>query len=285
MSLFKIGSPETPPSRDGAMWATQPADKLDRALGRIAPSRKGGVSLALLLLLAATLHAQGPSGRPAVDSPAAARGKKTYLQYCINCHGSLAQGTDQGPDLIRSVVVLHDKQGAGLGPALRQLANHKADLTQPQLADLSNFLRDRIEYTAKNRNASQPPNVLTGNAAAGKEYFNGNCVACHSATGDLARIALKYQPDELQQRFLFPRRKPIAVTVRAGLAAPVTGTLDRIDDFTVSLKDSDGEYHAWKRAPGVEVELKDPLIKHYKLLDQLTDPDIHNVVTYLNTLK
>jgi cytochrome c oxidase cbb3-type subunit 3 len=273
----------------------------------IAPSRKGGVSSLVresarlrrtpgshpglvgtiaLLFVATSLYAQpGPVGRPAVDAAAAARGKKAYLQYCINCHGSLAQGTDQGPDLVRSVVVLRDKQGAQLGRALRQLANHKTDLTQAQLADISNFLKDRIEYTAKNRNASQPPNVLTGNVAAGKEYFNAQCAACHSATGDFAHIAVKYPPNELQQRFLFPRRKPIAVTVHAGLNAPVSGTLDRIDDFSVSLRDAEGEHHFWKRGPGIEVELKDPLAKHFEMLDQLTDSDIHNVVTYLETLK
>jgi cytochrome c oxidase cbb3-type subunit 3 len=248
--------------------------------------RNSNTLLTALLVLTASLYAQpGPSARPPVDPAASARGKKTYIQYCINCHGSLAQGTDQGPDLVRSVVVMRDKLGAGLGIALRQIANHKTDLTQPQLGDLSNFLKDRIEYTAKNRNASQPPNVATGNAASGKEYFNTNCSACHSATGDLAHIAGKYPPDELQQRFLFPRRKPIAVTVRAGLAAPVSGTLDRIDDFSVSLRDSSGEYHAWKRAPGVAVEINDPLAKHYEMLDQLMDSDIHDVVAYLETLK
>ncbi len=243
-------------------------------------------AFAVLFALAASLYGQpGPSARPAVDQAAAARGKKTYIQYCINCHGSLAQGTDQGPDLVRSVVVLRDKQGAGLAVALRQIANHKTDFTPAQAGDLSQFLKDRIEYTAKNRNASLPPNVLTGNASAGKEYFNANCAGCHSVTGDLARVAVKYPPDELQQRFLFPRRKPVAVTVRVGMAAPVLGTLDRIDDFTVSLHDADGEYHSWKRGPGVQVDLKDPLAKHYEMLDQLTDPDIHNVVAYLETLK
>lgn len=240
----------------------------------------------VLLVLCASLDAQpGPVGRLPIDPAAAARGKKLYLQYCINCHGSLAQGTDQGPDLVRSVVVLRDKLGNGIGPALRQLANHKSDLTQAQVTDLSYFLKDRIEHTAKNRDASHPPNVLTGNAAAGHEYFKANCMACHSASGDLAHIAAKYQPDELQQRFLFPRPKPIGVTVRAGLTAPVSGTLDRIDDFSVSLRDADGEHRTWKRGPGVEVELKDPLTMHYELLDQLTDADIHNVVAYLETLK
>jgi cytochrome c oxidase cbb3-type subunit 3 len=240
----------------------------------------------VLLALSVSLSAQpGPVARPPIDATAAARGKKIYIQYCINCHGSLAQGTDQGPDLVRSVAVLRDRLGNGLGPTLRQLANHKSDLTQPQVTDLSYFLKDRIESTAKNRDARHPPNVLTGNASAGRDYFTAHCMACHSFEKDLSHIAAKYQPDELQQRFLFPRRKPIEVTVRSGLAAPVSGTLDRIDDFSVSLRDADGEHHAWKRGPGVEVELTDPLARHYELLDQLTDPDIHNVVAYLETLK
>jgi mono/diheme cytochrome c family protein len=243
-------------------------------------------SIFLLLAACANIYAQaGPAARLKVDPAAAARGRTTYLQYCINCHGSLAQGTEQGPDLVRSVVVLRDQLGSELAPALRKLANHKADLTKAQLADLSHFLKDRIEYTANDRNATEPPTVLTGNAAAGKEYFTSKCATCHSATGDLANIGMKYPPDELQQRFLFPRRRPIAVTVKAGLAAPVSGTLDRIDDFSVSLHDSNGQYHAWKRITGVDVELNDPLSRHFELLDELTDANIHDVVTYLNTLK
>ena len=241
--------------------------------------------LSLLLATSASLYGQaGPSRQPA-DPAASARGKKTYIQYCINCHGNLAQGTDQGPDLLRSVLVLRDERGSAIGPVLRKLPNHKADLSASQIVDLSQFFRDRIEHTAKNRNATQPPNVLTGNSSAGKNYFLTKCAGCHSATGDLAGIAGKYPPDALQQRFLFPRRQPITVTVRAPGTAPVSGTLDRIDDFTVSLHDAAGDYHSWKRLSGVEVELKDPLARHHEMLDELTDADIHNVVTYLGSLK
>jgi mono/diheme cytochrome c family protein len=127
--------------------------------------------------------------------------------------------------------------------------------------------------------------VLTGNAAAGKAYFDGKCSGCHSAGGDLAGIARKYPPDDLQQRFLFPRRQPIMVTVRSKGAAPVSGTLDRIDDFNVSLKDAGGEYHSWKREAGVEVEIKDPLSRHHAMLDEISDSEIHNVVAYLETLR
>ena len=73
--------------------------------------------------------------------------------------------------------------------------------------------------------------------------------------------------------------------VRTGRAH--TGILDHIDDFNVSLRDSEGEFHSWlrDRAPGLKVEIQDPLAKHAELLDQYTDQDMHNIVAYLETLK
>ena len=61
--------------------------------------------------------------------------------------------------------------------------------------------------------------------------------------------------------------------------------VDRIDDFSVSLRDSVGEYHAWSRTAALKVELRDPYATHNELLDQYTDADIHNLVAYLETLK
>jgi|SRR5579862_2336186 len=233
----------------------------------------------------------GPYERQKVDPTAADRGKRVYTQYCINCHGALAKGTEQGPDLIRSPLVLRDRLGNEIGPALKKLANHKADLTQAQVVDLSHFLKDQVENTAKNRNAAKPPNVLTGSADAGRAYFNGagKCSMCHSPTGDLAGIARKYDPINLQQRFLFPRggrgAKPTEVTVTPKGGPPISGTLDRIDDFSVSLRDAAGAYHSWNRTADLKVDVRDPYQTHNELLDQYTDTDMHNIVTYLETLK
>jgi len=246
-------------------------------------------------VLAATVWGQAGPTRPDVDSAAAARGKRVYLQFCVNCHGSQAKGTEDGPDLIRSVVVLHDKSGSELTPALKRLANHKGDLMQAELRDLSQFLKQRVEETVKDRNATRPPNVLTGNAAAGKTYFEGagKCAACHSPSGDFAGITKRYDPLTLQQRVLFPRGggrgtppvRPTQVTVTPPSGPPVSGNLDRIDDFNVSLRDSAGEYHSWSRTQALKVELRDPYAAHNQLLDQYTDADIHNLVAYLETLK
>ena len=230
----------------------------------------------------------GPYQRQEVDNAGAARGRQIYTRFCINCHGALAKGTEQGPDLIRSPLVLRDRLGDQVGPALKKLPNHKSDLTQAQVGDLTHFLKDQVEATAKNRNPVTPPNVLTGNAEAGRAYFNGTgkCNTCHSATGDLAAVARKYSPIDLQQRFLFPRRsKPLQVTVTASAGLPVTGSLERIDDFSVSLRDAFGDYRTFSRDKNVKVDVNDPLATHNQMLDAYTDQEIHNVVRYLESLK
>lgn len=255
---------------------------------------RGLVMAVLLFATSVSLSAQaGPTNRQKVDPDAALRGRALYLQHCINCHGSRARGTDQGPDLMRSVPVLKDLLGSELGPALKTSAVHQTTLSQTQIVDLSHFLKQRIEEDSHNRNPVREPNVLTGNAAAGREYFDGagKCKTCHSPTGDLAGIANRYDPVTLQQRFLFPRNgarqrmQPTQVTVTPGSGMKTTGTLVHIDDFTVQLRDAAGEYRSWNRTPDLKVELRDPYATHNELLDQYTDADMHNVVAYLVTLK
>ena len=60
----------------------------------------------------------GPYERQRIDNAAADRGRAVYARHCINCHGSTAKGTERGPDLIRSTVVLRDRLGNGIGPSL-----------------------------------------------------------------------------------------------------------------------------------------------------------------------
>ena len=251
------------------------------------------VAVWLVLLAPAAVLAQGgPYERQRIDNAAAARGRALYAKHCINCHGSTAKGTERGPDLIRSIVVLRDRLGNGIGPALKPSANHQATLTAPEIVDLSHFLHQRVEAIASNRNARGPLPVLTGDPEAGRAYFNGagRCSTCHSPTGDLAGVAARIpDPANLQQRFLFPalRRggKQVEVTVTVSGQAPVAGALVRVDDFSVSLREASGEYRAFTRGPGVTVSVQDPLAAHYELLDRYTDADMHNITTYLATLR
>jgi len=250
--------------------------------------RRLSFAIAGAALLSPMLLGQaGPYERQKVDVAAAKRGSAVYTQYCINCHGAAARGTETAPDLIRSSLILKDRLGSELGPALKRLAGHNP-LTSEQLVDLTHFLKQQLEGTARNRNPAVPPNVLTGDAQKGRAYFEGagECAKCHSATGDLAGVGKRYEPMDLQQRFLFPRStKPQLATVTLAAGPAVSGEVVKIDDFDISLTDASGQYHAWTRGPNVRVEINDPLRQHHEMLDRLTDQDIHNVVRYLETLK
>ena len=250
------------------------------------------VSLFVLLAVVVTAAQGGPYERQKIDPAAVKRGRGVYAQQCINCHGSTAKGTERGPDLIRSAVVLRDRLGNGIGPAAQKGPSHQAKLSAADVLDLSHFLHERIESTATNRTARVPLNVLTGDPEAGRAFFNGagRCSTCHSPTGDLAGLATRI-PDgvNLQQRWLFPtlRRgggKEVQATVTVNGRA-VSGTLVRQDDFTVALRDAAGDYRSFTRGAGVTVAVTDPLSAHYELLDRYTDTDMHNITTYLATLR
>ena len=104
----------------------------------------------------------------------------------------------------------------------------------------------------------------------------------------------------LQSRFLYPvtrtfpgvrgppphPRAQTTVTVTLPSGQTYTGAVEYLDDFNVALKDSTGEYRSWSiDGGGVKVTLHDPLKDHAELLKQYTDPEMHNLLAYLETLK
>src|SRR5678809_1161627 len=116
-----------------------------------------------IALAASLAHAQLIS-RPVPPADAVERGQKQFVIQCGACHGADARGDDNGPDLVRSEIVLDDEQGNLIGPLLRKGRANEGmpafDLTDAQIRDLAAFLRERTQ-AAINRNAYQILNVLT----------------------------------------------------------------------------------------------------------------------------
>jgi len=230
---------------------------------------------------------------PPPDAEAAERGARLYSPNCGFCHGEKANGAS-GPDLVRSPLVLHDEKGELIVPLLREGRPDKgmpafAAMTPAQLSDIVQFLHMRVELTA-NRGTYKTLNIVTGDAKKGEQFFNGagGCVGCHSPAGDLARIATRYPPDQLQNRFLWPgggRGAPRKVKVSLSSGETVSGAITRIDDFTIELNDASGAHRSFDRGDGVKVEVEDRLTAHRALLDKYSDADIHNLTAYLVTLK
>lgn len=192
-----------------------------RGAGRGAPPRPPSSGISGL----------GPNDQPAVDAAAADRGRKLWAADCINCHGTQARGTASGPNLVRSLVVLHDRFGSDLGPFLKkghQMQNGAASTTLDDRAivDLANFLRQRVNDTLRGSPIFTPGDIVTGDAAAGAAFFNGpgRCTECHSVTGNLAGIAGRYDAVTVQQRFLFPTGRGRGRGANAG-ASPTAVTV------------------------------------------------------------
>lgn len=226
---------------------------------------------------------------PPPDAAAAERGSKIFAQNCAFCHGPKATGAE-GPNLIRSAVVLHDEKGELIGPVLLNGRPDKGmpafpSLTAAQIFDVAEFLHTRVQDAA-NRSSYKLLNVVTGDSKAGEAFFIAHCTSCHSATGDLAHIASKYEPADLQALFLYPDRvAPLPkVTVRLPNGETIAGTLKRQDDFNISITDDSGAFHSWP-VSAVKFEIKDPLANHRELLATYTDADMHNILAFLVTLK
>lgn len=247
-----------------------------------------------LSAMAGPVRAQFP--RSMTEPAAVAGGAGIFARDCAKCHAEDARGMDSAPDLLRSTVVLHDRRenlrGKELGPYLRTMPPHQFSYTEAEANQVSQFLSSQINKILRSGYDDQPKELLSGDAKAGEAFFNGagGCTKCHSITGDLAGVGKKYSAVALQQRLLFPqavlgKKAPVGATVSLANGSVVTGDVVRIDDFTVTLRDSTGAIRSLNRSGGVTVSTKDPYVGHVELLDRITDTDIHNLTTYLDTLR
>jgi cytochrome c oxidase cbb3-type subunit III len=260
---------------------------------------------------------QRPPGDPAVIE----RGRTLYEINCRLCHGADLRGGDMGGvNLLRSPLVLNDKQGELILPVVQNGRQNPGMPVMPPFPLPPDDVKAIAEYihsvAAQARPQGAPPpgaevvlNIVVGDPKAGAAYFASKCASCHSATGDLQGIATRVpEPMQLQNLWVAgfggrggrggrgasaagaspdaSTRRPVTVAVTTADGRRIEGRLDRIDDFMVTLTPADGLQRTFRRVGDVpKIELTDPLEGHKKLLLQYTDKDIHDVTAYLVTLK
>ncbi len=277
-------------------------------------------ALAAAALVASTLAGARAAGqtfpaqqRPPGDPAVVARGKALYDVNCSLCHGSdLRGGQLNGPNLLRSQLVLSDQSGELILPIVR---GARAERGMPPIPLPDEDVKAVAEYihsilALSPRQGMPPPgaapslNILVGDAAAGEKFFAAKCSGCHAVTGDLQGIGTRIpDPKTLQNTWVSggggrggrgtpgsgqtsANGRGVTVTVTLPSGEKAEGRLVRIDDFAVSLLEEDGAVRTFRRdgdRPGVEIH--DPLEPHRQLLAIYTDKNMHDVTAYLATLK
>ena len=257
--------------------------------------RAAGVAVALILYAQLTGSAGAQQAPAASANPLVNSGGSLFQTNCGFCHGRDAAGGETGPDLTHSQLVISDKAGSNIFAVVRSGRTDKGmpafNFSEAELNSLQAFLHDRVRVASTQngqRRGVTVADLQTGNAAAGKAYFEGagGCVKCHSATGDLKGIAGRLQGLRLEQRMLYPgggRYRPKA-TVTAGNGQTVSGELMYRDEFTIGVRDAGGTYHSWAVSK-VKIVVDDPVRAHVDLFPKYTDDDIHNLMAYMQTLR
>jgi cytochrome c oxidase cbb3-type subunit III len=221
-------------------------------------------------------------------------GRALFRQDCSFCHGRDAGGGESGPDLTRSKLVTEDVDGDKIGVVVRNGRPDKGmppfDRSDQQIASLAAFIHTQqsraLSRGSGGRKGVDAVDLQTGNAEAGKQYFEGigGCSGCHSPSGDLAGIASRYRGLELEEQMLYPRHAKSKVTVKLSFGQTITGNLAYLDEFTVGLIDSTGAYRSW-RTSDVQYKVDTAVDAHVELFSKYTDADIHNLMAYLQTFR
>jgi len=260
---------------------------------------------------------QEPPRFPAHQRPAAAqelldRGKAQYAGICSACHGADARGGQLGgPNLLRSQLVLDDKDGELIIPVVQNGRPGPPPMPPLPVApdDVKAIAAWLHSLQAQGTNQGGPPpgpetelNILVGDAKAGEAFFAKQCASCHSTTGDLQGLAARVaSPMALQNMWVSggvarprgarragppPAPKPVMATVTLASGEKVSGRLARLDDFLVTLVLDDATTRTIPRKGAIpKIQVQDPLAKHRELLGVLTNANMHDVTAFLSTLK
>jgi cytochrome c oxidase cbb3-type subunit 3 len=249
------------------------------------------VATAAVLLACASLLGQNPAAPN--QAALVESGQSLFQRDCAFCHGRDGAGGETGPDLTRSKLVADDTEGSAIAPIVRSGRAGQGmpsfNFSSEEMSSLVAFIhsqKTKVEAQVGGRRGVDAADLQTGDAEAGKRFFNGSgtCSSCHSPTGDLAGIASRFRGLQLEQRMLYPEDVRPRMTVKLPRGQTVTGTLAYQDEFTVALRDVGGTYRSWS-TDDVKFTIDAPAEAHVDLFGKYTDADIHNLMAYLQTLR
>ena len=232
---------------------------------------------------------------PAPDAAEAKKGEPLYKQNCSTCHGENARGS-QGPNLVRSVVVLHDEKDEEIGPVIkagRPQGGMPAfpNFRQTQIHSISQYLKMQIELAANRGTYGQTYGDLQKQSNRGSQAGRG------LLQGQLHKLPFGHRRSG-ENRFEIPAGGAIA----AAFLWPLS-----FGPAKVTVTTSSGEKLSWNHSAGKTTSPSRSTMRPATIMygrrirskwrpkircraigpccPKYSNADIHNMTAYLVTLK
>lgn len=222
-------------------------------------------------------------------------GQRYFERQCSRCHGFDAKGNDEtgAPDLTgrlnrasSDTGIFNIIRGGVPGTAMLPVAADVPDATVWQLVAYIGSLR------------YDPSSVeLAGDAAAGRELFNGrgDCASCHMVDGaggrmgpDLSRVGENQRPEDLLDALVNPsadvdpRWWTLRVTGQDGV--PHEGFRMNEDSFSVRIMDANEELWSFPKSRIQSYErIEESTMPSYD--QRLSEDELDDLVAYLFSLR
>src|SRR5215831_7509618 len=247
----------------------------------------------LTVLAAALLFAQSPAD--------VQKGKQLFEGLCSRCHGFDGAG-GEGPNLKRPTLTRAQDD-----EALRAIIRDGIpDRGMPRVRRTTdNEQRQLIAYV-RSLSRTAPVSGVGDPQKGIAVYQRTGCSSCHVIKGEggtvgpeLTLIGTQRGPDYLRQAILdpgavlphgsqpVPARNldeflPVRIVTREG--REVRGARINEDTFTIQLRDSNNQFHSFRKADlrQIEKEFGKSLMPAYK--DRLPAADVNDLVAYLSSL-
>jgi len=229
------------------------------------------------------------------------QGKQLFEGLCADCHGFEGTG-GRGPNLNRAVLPRAQDDES----LLAIIRDGIPDRGMPRVRRTTgNEQRQLAAYVRSLGRAAR--GVRGGNAPNGAALYQRNtCGTCHMIKGEggtigpeLTTIGLQRGPDYLRQALIDPAAAlphgtlpvpsrnldeflPVRVVTQDG--HEVRGARINEDTFTIQLRDSNGEFHSFRKAElrQIEKEFGKSLMPSFK--DRLNASEVDDLVAYLVSL-
>ena len=244
---------------------------------------------ALLLLCSGAAAIAQQSNPFASDPRAPYAGGVIFRAQCATCHGADAKGiaSIDAPDLTL-MFSTRNLSDADVFATIRNgipgsiMPPH--GFPDPEVWMLVSYLRS-VAVAGTDR-------ALEGDKVAGARLFNSHCAECHRVNGqggslgpDLTRITARRSYAALVESIRSPdlvignRYKPVIVTTADGQR--VQGAIKSEDAFSIQLMDTAQQLRGFSRESLRAIERPEESLMPAFSVDQLSDQEIENILTYI----